>query len=193
MQSLGGTHAVAAGRRGGVRPRTGRTPGGRQLRSWPRKLFGRWLPEAARLSRRARWDAVQSTSDIRAPGQARTLAPAEPDTAIAQLVSRLVSEYAGPRSRARTYLAEDVVTVILEGTLTKGEERLVRAGMGELVLSTRRAFQHTMRQDLVAGIEQITHRKVCACADEMRPDIAVEVLVLAGSGSHVDGSIRRRP
>ena len=82
---------------------------------------------------------------------------------------------------ARTYLNGDVITVVLEDTLTKGEERLVRDGMSELVLSTRRAFQRTMRDDLVAGVERITGRRVRLSANEMRPDISVEVFVLDDS------------
>jgi hypothetical protein len=50
--------------------------------------------------------------------------------------------------------------------------------MSELVLGTRRAFQQTIRQDLVAGIEEITGRRVRVSASEMRPEITIEVLVL---------------
>ena len=71
-----------------------------------------------------------------------------------------------------------MITVVLTDTLTKGEERLVRDGMSELVLGTRRAFQQTIRQDLVAGIEEITGRRVRVSASEMRPEITIEVLVL---------------
>ena len=106
---------------------------------------------------------------------------AEPEAAISALVGGLVSEHIGPRPKARTYLNGEVVTVVLTDTLTKGEERLVRDGMSELVLGTRRAFQQTMRKDLVAGIEEITGRRVRVSASEMRPDITVEVLVLDDS------------
>lgn len=103
---------------------------------------------------------------------------AEPEAAISALVGGVVSEHTGPRSKARTYLNGDVITVVLTDTLTKGEERLVRDGMSELVLGTRRAFQQTIRQDLVAGIEQITGRRVRVSASEMSPEVTVEVLVL---------------
>lgn len=106
------------------------------------------------------------------------LAGAEPEAAISALVGGVVSEHTGPRSKARTYLNGDVITVVLTDTLTKGEERLVRDGMSELVLGTRRAFQQTIRQDLVVGIEQITGRRVRVRASEMSPEITVEVLVL---------------
>ena len=103
---------------------------------------------------------------------------AEPEAAISALVGGVVSEHTGPRSKARTYLNGDVITVVLTDTLTKGEERLVRDGMSELVLGTRRAFQQTVRQDLVAGIEQITGRRVRVRASKMSPEVTVEGLVL---------------
>jgi uncharacterized protein YbcI len=106
----------------------------------------------------------------------------EPEAAISALVGGVVSEHTGPRSKARTYLNGEVITVVLTDTLTKGEERLVRDGMSELVLGTRRAFQQTIRQDLVAGIEQITGRRVRVRASEMRPDITVEVLDSSSEG-----------
>jgi uncharacterized protein YbcI len=103
------------------------------------------------------------------------------EAAISQLVGCLVGEYMGHGPRARTYLNGDVITVVLEDTLTKGEERLVRDGMNELVLSMRGAFQRTMREDLIARVEGMTGRKVRLSANQMQSDIAVEVLVLDGS------------
>ena len=47
--------------------------------------------------------------------------------------------------------------------------------------STRLAFQQTMREDLVAGIEAITGRRVRAGANEMTFDLAVETLLLVSS------------
>lgn len=119
---------------------------------------------------------LEGPADLRSP-----VLGLEPASAIFDLVGGLVGEYIGQAPRARTYLNGDVITVVLEDTLTKGEERMVRDGMSELVLSTRRAFQQTMRADLVAGVERITGRRVRVSASEMLPDITVEVLVLDGS------------
>ena len=116
---------------------------------------------------------------------------AEPEAAISALVGSLVSEHIGSGPKARTYLNGEVVTVVLTDTLTKGEERLVRDGMSELVLGTRRAFQQTIRQDLVMGIEELTGRRVRASASEMRPDITIEVLVLDGSSEGFEGDTVR--
>ena len=96
----------------------------------------------------------------------------------------------GP-TRARTVVAGDVVTVVLQDTLTKGERCLVADGRDELVLSTRRAFQRTMRQDLVGGVETILGRPVVAFMsdDHIDPDVCVEVFVLAGDGASAASSV----
>jgi uncharacterized protein YbcI len=102
----------------------------------------------------------------------------------------LVGEYLGHGPRTRTYLNGDVITVVLEDTLTKGEERLVRDGMSQLVLDMRSAFQRTMREDLITRVEALTGRKVRASANDMQSDISVEVLVLDGASA---GGTARKP
>ena len=102
-----------------------------------------------------------------------------PASAISNLVVRLMSEYTGRGpTRARTYIHDDLITVLLQDTLTKGERSLVRDGKEELVLTTRLAFQMTMREDLTAGLEQITGRKVRAfmSSNHMDPDVASKCL-----------------
>lgn len=46
----------------------------------------------------------------------------------------------GP-TEARTYISDDVVTVVLRDTLTKGERSLVSEDLDELVLTMRKAFR----------------------------------------------------
>lgn len=110
--------------------------------------------------------------------------------AISNMTVRTMSEYTGRGpTKARTHLADDVVTVVLEDTLTKGERSLVGDGLDDLVLNMRKAFQGTMRQDLVAGIEEILGRKVVAFMSDnhIAPDVAVEVFVLEHhGGAHRD-------
>ncbi|MDQ6810870.1 MAG: DUF2294 domain-containing protein [Actinomycetota bacterium] len=103
--------------------------------------------------------------------------------AISDLVGRLVSEYTGTESTdARTYLHEDVITVVVKEALTEWELRLVRDGKRELVLNNRRAFRRAMREDLLTGIEEITGRKVRLSANHMEPEIAVDTFVLEDDG-----------
>ena len=102
--------------------------------------------------------------------------------AISNHVVRVVSEYTGRGpTKARSYLNDDIVTVVLQDTLTRGERSLVGDGIDELVLTMRKAYQDTMRDDLIAGIEAILDRKVTAflSANHITPDVAVEVFLLA--------------
>jgi uncharacterized protein YbcI len=113
--------------------------------------------------------------------------------AIADHVVRTMSEYTGRGpTKARAYINDDLVTVVLQDTLTKGERSLVADQLEELVLTMRKAFQGTMRDALIDGIEAILGRKVIALMSDnhIDPDVAVEVFLLAptGSGPRVDGA-----
>jgi uncharacterized protein YbcI len=102
--------------------------------------------------------------------------------AISNLVVRLLSEYTGRgATQARTHFNDDLITVVVQDLMTKGERSLIRDGQGELVLETRRAYQFSMKEELSAGIEEITGRKVIAflSANHLDPDVAVESFMLA--------------
>jgi uncharacterized protein YbcI len=102
--------------------------------------------------------------------------------AISNAVVRLMSEYTGRGpTRARTYLQDDLITVVLQDTMTKGERSLVRDGRSDLVLATREAYQCTMSNDLIAAVQDITNRTVTAflSGNHIDPDIAIESFVLA--------------
>jgi len=107
--------------------------------------------------------------------------------AISNLIVRLLSEYTGRGpTKARTHFSDDLITVVVQDLLTKGERSLIRDGKADLVLEMRRGYQFTMRDDLTAGIEGITGRDVIAflSANHLDPDIAIESFMLA---PHNDG------
>lgn len=85
----------------------------------------------------------------------------------------------GP-TKARTYIDEDLITVVLQDTLTMGERSLVRDGEVDLVLTSRKAFQRTMSCQLIAAVEEHSGRRVLAFLSDnhIEPDIAVESFVL---------------
>jgi len=103
-------------------------------------------------------------------------------SAISNLVVRITSEYTGRGpTRARTHISENLIAVVLEDTLTKGERSLVRDGHEERVLAMREAFQRTMGSELIGGVEQLTGRRVAAfmSANHVEPDMAIEAFILA--------------
>ncbi len=110
-------------------------------------------------------------------------------SAIANAVTRLLSEYTGRGpTKARTYISEELITVVLRDTLTRGEQSLVRNGEEALVLANRKAYQRAMGPELVASVEAISGRRVAAFLSDnhIDPDYAVETFVLApaNSGNH---------
>jgi uncharacterized protein YbcI len=108
--------------------------------------------------------------------------------AISNAVVRLLSEYTGRGpTKARTYINDNLVSVVLHDSLTKGERSLVDDGQVAHVLQTRRHYQSTMERELVELIEETLDRKVVAFLSDnhIGPDVAVESFVLE---PHTDGS-----
>ena len=85
----------------------------------------------------------------------------------------------GP-TKARTTLGDNGVFVVLQDTLTRGEQTLSNAGEGDAVLDLRRRWQRVMETEMRAQIEDLTGRKVIGFMSDnhIDPDLAVEVFVL---------------
>ena len=116
--------------------------------------------------------------------------PSEPGRLAASISTAVVHAFTdhtgrGP-TRARTTIDGDLIVVILQDGQTKAERALVRAGRGDTVLQLRRAFQETMRDDLVAVVERLTQRRVRAfmSANHNDPDAAAEIFILDGETGH---------
>ncbi len=110
---------------------------------------------------------------------------------ISNRVVQLLSAYTGRGpTRAWTSIDQDLVSVVLRDTLTKGERSLVADGQSDLVLDMRKAYQNSMGHDLVLAIEEHTGRKVIAflSANHVDPDVAIESFVLEPTDDHRDGS-----
>lgn len=113
---------------------------------------------------------------------------------IANLVVRVLSEYTGRGpTKARAYIKDDLISVVLRDTLTRGEQSLVDDGYAEHVLDTRRMYQRAMRQDIIAGIQELTGRRVIAFLSDnhIDPDVAIESILLEACPSESsDGNAR---
>ena len=104
--------------------------------------------------------------------------------AISNAIVSLVREYTGRGpTKARTIVNGDLIVVVLEDSLTKGEQMLVNKGETEGVLTMRRQFQYAMRDDCVVKVAELTGRRVVAMlsANHIDPDLAVETFVLDGA------------
>src|SRR4051812_37143204 len=85
----------------------------------------------------------------------------------------------GP-TKAKTTLGDNGVFVVLQDSLTVGEQTLSNAGQGQAVLDLRRRWQGVMQADVSREIEELTGRKVIGFMSDnhIDPDLAVEVFVL---------------
>jgi uncharacterized protein YbcI len=104
--------------------------------------------------------------------------------AISTAMVQLVRDYTGRGpTKARTTIRDNVVLVMLEDTLTKGEQALVAYGSEDKVLDVRIEFQNAMRDEAIGVIGQLTGRTVIAMmsANHIEPDLGAEVFVLDGA------------
>src|SRR5437764_15248283 len=85
----------------------------------------------------------------------------------------------GP-TMAKTTLGDNGVFVVVQDSLTVGEQTLTLAGQGQVVLDLRRRWQAVMEADVSREIEELTGRKVVGFMSDnhIDPDLAVEVFVL---------------
>ncbi|MEA2197547.1 MAG: hypothetical protein QOJ25_1598 [Solirubrobacteraceae bacterium] len=109
--------------------------------------------------------------------------------AISNLIVGMLREYTGRGpTKARTTIRDNVVVVVLEQTLTKGEQSLVARGRSNTVLEIRHEFQNAMRDECSEKVEELTGRKVVAflSANHIDPDVGVEIFLLDGAPSNGD-------
>jgi uncharacterized protein YbcI len=105
----------------------------------------------------------------------------ELSAAISRAVVHLMAESTGRGpTQARTTIDRDLIVVLLQNALTRGERYLADSDRSEQVQAMRRAYQEAMRTDCTAAIEDLTGRTVIAfmSANHIDPDLAAEVFVL---------------
>ena len=101
---------------------------------------------------------------------------------IANEIVRLQAEYYGKGpTRAKTYIVEDLVVVVLEESFTRAEKTLADRGERDAIEHIRRRFQQQMADAFTSVVEQATARKVRAFLSQtdIDQDVSVEVFLLA--------------
>lgn len=85
----------------------------------------------------------------------------------------------GP-TKAKTFINDEYVFVVMQGGLTRNEEVLLAAGERDLVRSYRLRFQEAMTGTTVGAIEEIVGRKVLTYHSQMLfdPEREIEIFVL---------------
>ena len=101
---------------------------------------------------------------------------------ISREIVRLQAEYYGKGpTRAKTYIVEDLVVVVLEESFTRAEKTLAERGERNAIEHIRRRFQQQMADDFTSVVEQATGRKVRVFLSETNidHDVSVETFLLA--------------
>lgn len=92
----------------------------------------------------------------------------------------------GPTRARASWSGPDVITVVLEETLTPAERNLVKMGAHERLRDMRSYFQYASVREFCEPIERLTGRKVKAFVsgfDTAAEGVAVETFVLHPEGS----------
>jgi uncharacterized protein YbcI len=109
---------------------------------------------------------------------------------IATGIVRLQSEYYGKGpTKAKAYISEDLVAVVLEESFTTAEKTLVDRGEKEAIQQIRRRFQQHMADEFTSIVEQATGRVVRTFLSEtnLESDVSVEIFLLGERRTDMDG------
>jgi len=110
--------------------------------------------------------------------------------AISTEIVRLQAEYYGKGpTKARTYIFDDLVVVVLEESFTRAEKTLAERGEREAIQHIRRRFQQQMADSFTSVVEQATGRRVrCFLSDtDIEADVSVETFLLAEERTDMTG------
>ena len=103
---------------------------------------------------------------------------------------RLQAEYYGKGpTKARTYIVEDLVVVVLEESFTRAEKTLADRCERDAIQHIRRRFQQQMADSFTSIVEQATGRKVRTFLSEtdIDDDVSVETFLLADERTDMAG------
>ena len=109
---------------------------------------------------------------------------------ISREIVRLQAEYYGKGpTKAKTYIVDDLVVVVLEESFTRAEKTLAERGEGAAVQHIRRRFQQQMAEDFTSVVEQATGRRVRTFLSEtdIAADVSVETFLLADERTDMTG------
>ena len=109
---------------------------------------------------------------------------------ISREMVRLQAEYYGKGpTRAKTYIVDDLVVVVLEESFTRAEKTLAERGEREAIQHIRRRFQQQMAESFKGVVEQATGRKVRVFLSEtdIEQDVSVETFLLAEERTDMTG------
>jgi len=127
---------------------------------------------------------LESAAELEASGEAVGASAERRDSLRRRLSHAMVGMkkdfYGKGPTKAKTFINDEYVFVVMEGGLTRNEETLLAAGEHDLVRAYRLRFQETMATTTVRAVEEIVARKVVTYHSQIlfEPTRAIEIFVL---------------
>jgi len=103
-----------------------------------------------------------------------------------EVVRTLKDSFGKGPVKAKSYLIDDFLIVVMRGGVTVAEQTMLDRGHGDLVRKFRQTYENEMGDELMAKIEALTGRKVVTYQSQIffDPHIVMEVFFFE---SAVDG------
>jgi uncharacterized protein YbcI len=93
--------------------------------------------------------------------------------------------------KAKSYLLDDFLLVVMRGGMTVAEETMLARGHGDLVRQFRQTYQNEIGDILVAKVETLTGRKVATYQSQVLfdPHIVMEIFFFDDADPDAGGSV----
>ncbi len=111
---------------------------------------------------------------------------------LSNAISRLHKQFIGRGpTNSRTTIDGDLVVCLLEGGFTVAEQTLSENDKHELVAAARVGLQESMRQAMIAAVQEVTGRRVRSfmSANDTEHNFQTEIFVLWPEGSDHENSL----
>jgi len=109
-----------------------------------------------------------------------------------EVVRTLKDSFGKGPVRAKSYLLDDFLVVVMRGGLTVAEQTMLDRGHGDLVRKFRQTYENEMGEELMAKIEALTGRKVVTYQSQILfdPHILMEVFFFeSAAGEDLTGQL----
>ena len=109
-----------------------------------------------------------------------------------EVVRTLKDSFGKGPLRAKSYLLDDFLIVVMRGGVTVAEQTMLDRGHGDLVRQFRQTYENEMGDELIGKVEALTGRKVATYQSQILfdPHIVMEVFFFEDSAGG-DGVVAR--
>lgn len=96
-----------------------------------------------------------------------------------EMVKAMKTYYGKGPTKAKSYLFDDLLFVVMRGGETHAEKTLLEAGHSDEVRTFRQRFENIMGERLIGTVEQLTERKVLTYQSQVMfdPFVVTEIFV----------------